>query len=84
MFPVPPLLSLLALELANPVDVVCRLDLEDLLLVSVVRHPPRVVSLDSLLVVSQAVPHLASVDVEALELDPVSFVSFFNLCYAPF
>lgn len=76
MFPVPPLLSPLALELANPLDVVCRLDLEDLLLVSVVHLLPRVVSQDSLLVVSQVVPHRASVDEEALELDPVSFILF--------
>lgn len=76
MFPVPPLLSPLALELANPLDVVCRLDLEDLLLVSVVHLLPRVVSQDSLLVVSQVVPHRALVDEEALELDPVSFILF--------
>lgn len=70
MFPVPPLLSPLALELANPLDVVCRLGLEDLLLASVVRLLPQAVSLDSLLVVSQVVPRRASVGVVAREPDP--------------
>lgn len=78
MFPVPPLLSPLALELANPLDVVCRLGLEDLLLASVVRLLPQAVSLDSLLVVSQVVPRRASVGVVAREPDPVSFISFLN------
>ena len=77
VLPVPALLprlplSLLALELANPLDVVCRLAWEALLQVLVDLHLRLAASLASLRVVSPERRLRDSLAVEVLQVDPVS------------